>query len=174
MKKLLLTLILAFIAIPAMAADPATTHTDSWLKPVEPKFICMMNNAVFEKEQMAIEVEGKTYYGCCEMCKDKLKNDASARQAVDPISGKTVDKASAVIGEHHGAVYYFENQENFEKFASGPMPAMEEHKDGMNHDHMEGMDMKDMGGMMEGKDKTDATTSPAEPLVTPEDHKQHH
>lgn len=145
MKQFLLTLALALLALPAMAADPVT-QADSWLKPVEPQYVCMMNNAVFEKEQMAIEVEGKTYYGCCEMCKSKLQNDASARQAVDPVTGKTVDKASAVIGEHHGAVYYFESQETFEKFASGPMPAMDEaEQQGMNHDHMDGMDMSGHG-----------------------------
>ncbi len=60
----------------------------------------------------------------------------------------------------HGMTYYFENEENFQTYAKGPMPEMK-------HEHMEGMDMK-------GMDKNDATKAPAEPLVTPEDHKQHH
>lgn len=145
MKRLLLTLFLAVLAFPAMAADPAP-QAESWLKPVEHKYVCMMNNAVFDKEQMAIEVEGKTYYGCCEMCKGKLQSDASARQAVDPVSGKTVDKADAVIGEYQGVVYYFENQANFEKFAGGPKPVAEDHAPGMNHDMMDGMDMSGQKG----------------------------
>lgn len=142
MKTFLLSVILAFVAFPAFAAEPAHhQNADSWLKPVEAKFVCMMNNAVFDKEQMAIEVEGKTYYGCCAMCKERLQKDVSARQAVDPISGKTIDKASAVIGaDAHGMVYYFENEENFQKYANGSMPEMK-------HEHMEGMDMKGPQGM---------------------------
>lgn len=160
MKNLILTMIMAFVAFPAMAADPATP-ADGWLKPVEAKYVCMMNDMAFDKEQMAIEVGGKTYYGCCEMCKDMLNNDAVKRTATDPVSKKPVDKATAVIGaDPHGMTYYFENEENFQTYAKGPMPEMK-------HEHMEGMDMK-------GMDKTDATKAPAEPLVTPEDHKQHH
>ncbi len=82
-------------------------------------------------------------YGCCPMCKDILQKDASKRSAKDPVSGNAVDKSSAVIGtDAHGMVYYFENKENFNKYASGPMPEM-------NHEHMEGMDMEgmDMKGM---------------------------
>ena len=58
----------------------------------------MVNNAVYEKDQIAVQVDGKTYFGCCEMCKGRLASDASARSATDPVSGKTVDKATAVIG----------------------------------------------------------------------------
>lgn len=141
MKKLLLTILLAFIAIPAMAAEPENhQHADGWLKPVEAKFVCMMNNKVFDKPQIAIEVEGKTYYGCCPMCAEKLKNSAELRQGIDPVSGNKVDKASAVIGaDPHGMTYYFENEENFHKYASGPMPEMK-------HEHMGGMDMEGMSG----------------------------
>jgi len=157
MRKLLLLsgLMLAIATIQPVYAEETTApaaHADhaqhatgqetpeaGWLKHVEAKYVCMMNNAVFDKEQTAIEVEGKTYYGCCAMCADKLKNDPSARQATDPVSGNAVDKATAVIGDHHGKVYYFENEENFQKFASGPMPDMEEHQhmEGMSHENME-------------------------------------
>ncbi len=160
MKNLILTMIMAFMAFPAMAADPAT-QADGWLKPVEAKYVCMMNDMAFDKEQMAVKVGDKTYYGCCEMCKEMLNKDVSKRTATDPVSKNPVDKATAVIGaDPHGMTYYFENEENFQTYAKGPMPEMK-------HEHMEGMDMK-------GMDKTDATKAPAEPLVTPEDHKQHH
>ncbi|MCK6418900.1 MAG: TRASH domain-containing protein [Alphaproteobacteria bacterium] len=167
MKKLLLTILMLFIAIPAMAAESGHEHT--WLKSVEAKYVCMMNNKVFDTPQIAIEVEGKTYYGCCPMCADKLKNDASLRSAVDPVSGKQVDKSNAVIGaDPHGMTYYFESQENFHIYASGPMPEMK-------HEHMEGMDMKgDMGHMMEGHDKGSEATAPVEPQATPENHESHH
>jgi YHS domain-containing protein len=169
MKKLLLTILMLFITIPAIAAETGHEHSDSWLKPVEAQYVCMMNNKVFDKPQIAIEVEGKTYYGCCPMCADKLKNDAALRSATDPVSGKTVDKASAVIGaDPHGMTYYFENEENFHKYASGPMPEMK-------HEHMEGMDMKgDTGHMMEDHDKGRETATPAETQETPENHEEHH
>jgi YHS domain-containing protein len=87
------------------------------LKQVETKKVCMINNQVFEKDQIPIEVEGKTYYGCCEMCKERLAKDPASRQAVDPVTGKTVDKAKAVIGMlPDGKVLYFESAETLEKY----------------------------------------------------------
>ena len=126
MKTILLALVMALSAFaPAMAADTGHTHDATWLKSTEAQYVCMMNNKVFDKPQIAIEIEGKTYYGCCPMCADRLKNDVSLRTATDPVSGKQVDKASAVIGaDTHGMTYYFESKENLDKFASGPMPAM--------------------------------------------------
>lgn len=86
---------------------------------VETKYVCMINNQKFDKEQIAVDVEGQTYYGCCEMCKEKLKNDKTSRWATDPVSGKKVDKAKAVIGATaDGKVFYFENAENLKKFKS--------------------------------------------------------
>jgi YHS domain-containing protein len=94
---------------------------DSALVQVETKYVCMINNQKFDKEQIAVEVSGQTYYGCCEMCKDKLKNDAKSRTAVDPVSGKKVDKAKAVIGANaEGKVFYFENAENLKKYNATP------------------------------------------------------
>lgn len=169
MKTLILTILMAFFAVPAMAAGESHKHADSWLKPVDAKMVCMMNDRVFDKEQMAIEIEGKTYYGCCPMCKEMLGKDPSKRAATDPVSGNTVDKATAVIGaDTHGMTYYFENEENLHKFASGPMPEMK-------HDHMKGMDMKgDTGHMMEGQDKGSEAAVPVEPQATPESHESHH
>lgn len=167
MKKLLLTLLMLFIAAPAMAAESGHSHADSWLKPVEAQYVCMMNNKVFDKPQMAIEIEGKTYYGCCAMCKDMLGKDASKRTATDPVSGKTVDKAEAIIGaDPHGMTYYFENEENFHAYASGPMPEMK-------HDHMDGMDMM-KGGMMHDHGHESGNVAPAETPAAPENHEQHH
>ncbi|MEE9252682.1 MAG: hypothetical protein V3U74_04935 [Thermodesulfobacteriota bacterium] len=79
----------------------------------------MITNQRYDKEQIPTSVEGKTYYGCCEMCKAKLQNDPNNRFAVDPVSGNVVDKALAVIGAApDGKVYYFENEENLKSFKS--------------------------------------------------------
>ncbi len=103
------------LAPPAPAGDK--TAADPGLRRVEPRFVCMVNNAVFDKEQIPVEVEGKTYYGCCQMCKKALTENAELRVAVDPVSGKQVDKAKAVIAATaDGSVVYFENEANFEKY----------------------------------------------------------
>ncbi len=87
------------------------------LKRVETKKVCMVNNQVFEKDQIPVAVDGKTYYGCCEMCKERLAKDAAARTGVDPVTGKPVDKATAVIAAMpDGKVLYFESQETYEKY----------------------------------------------------------
>lgn len=87
------------------------------LVPVEAKKVCMVNEQVFDRDQIPVEVDGKTYYGCCEMCKKTLAENAEKRMATDPISGKQVDKAVAVIAaDENRNVYYFENEENLAKF----------------------------------------------------------
>lgn len=80
--------------------------------------VCMVTNMVFPRTQIPVAHQGKTYYGCCENCKKTLSEDASARVAVDPVSGKAVDKAKAVIAaKEDGSVIYFESKKTFENFA---------------------------------------------------------
>jgi YHS domain-containing protein len=79
--------------------------------------VCMVNNTRFDKDQIPVPVGGKTYFGCCEMCKGRLAADASVRQATDPVSGKPVDKAKAVIGaKPDGKVLYFESEKTFSAY----------------------------------------------------------
>ena len=74
----------------------------------------MVNNQFMGRPQIPIAVDGKTYYGCCEMCKGRLGNDPSTRTATDPLTQKPVDKAAAVIAKGpDGAVAYFESEQNF-------------------------------------------------------------
>ena len=91
----------------------------STLTEVEPKQVCMVNDSLFPKEQIPVVVSDKTYYGCCEMCKDQLANNPDLRISIDPVSGKKVDKANSVIGAtSNGEVFYFENKENLKKFST--------------------------------------------------------
>ncbi len=95
----------------------ANTSTD--LKQVESKYVCMVTNQLYDKEQIPVAVDGKMYYGCCQMCEAKLKEDPSSRIATDPVSGKEVDKSTAVIGAApDGKVYYFENAEDLKAYAN--------------------------------------------------------
>ena len=87
---------------------------------VEAKYVCMINNQRFNKEQIPVAVGNRTYFGCCQMCKDKLRNDPRSRAAIDPVSKKKVDKATAIIGvDADGSAYYFENAENLKQFKPG-------------------------------------------------------
>jgi YHS domain-containing protein len=100
----------------AFAAEPA-------LQKVEAKKVCMVNDQLFGKDQIPVEVQGRTYYGCCEMCKERLAKDAAARTAVDPLSGKQVDKATAVIGARpDGSVLYFESDKSFAEYLAKNPP----------------------------------------------------
>lgn len=88
------------------------------LRVVESKYVCMVNNKVLANEQIPVEVNGKTYYGCCAMCKAKLERNSNVRTAIDPVSGNSVDKASAVIAARpDGSVLYFENERNFDSYS---------------------------------------------------------
>lgn len=80
--------------------------------------VCMVNNAYMGKKQIEVPHDGKIYYGCCEMCVERIPKDKSVREAIDPYSGKTVDKANAyiVMISDEGEVAYFENEDNYMKF----------------------------------------------------------
>lgn len=111
---LALVLLLAFVAATAGTAQAGENGVRPALKRVETKRVCMVNNQVFDKDQIPVAVEGKTYYGCCEMCKERLAKDVTARTGTDPVSGKPVDKATAVIGAlPDGKVLYFESEATF-------------------------------------------------------------
>lgn len=72
------------------------------------------------KKQFEVQFEGKTYYGCCENCKQRIPNETTARVAIDPMTGKGVDKATAVIAitGDNDEVMYFESKESFAKYKS--------------------------------------------------------
>ncbi len=115
MRKSVLLLAILLVAMSAFAGGDGIKPTSALTK-VEPKTVCMINEQAMGKDQIPVEVEGKTYYGCCEMCKKALADNADKRVAVDPVSGKQVDKAKAVIAaQKDGRVFYFENDANLAK-----------------------------------------------------------
>ncbi len=114
MKKkvtLLLLVVAGFIAAPIYSLAES-----QGLKASE---VCMMNNKFFGKEQIPVDVGGKTYYGCCQGCKTTLKENPATRKSIDPYSGKEVDKADAfIVKKPNGSdeVLYFESRETYESF----------------------------------------------------------
>lgn len=104
---------LIVLSVNIIATNYIYSENPATLMQVESKYVCMITNKLFTDEQIVVDFEGKKYYGCCEMCKDKLESDVASRQAYDPLSGNTVDKATAVIGaDSSGNVFYFENENN--------------------------------------------------------------
>lgn len=83
----------------------------------DPSQVCMVNNQFMGKPQIPIGVEGRTYYGCCAMCKDRLGNDPASRTAQDPVTGETVDKSAAVIiQDSTGKVMYFASEDTLRRY----------------------------------------------------------
>lgn len=79
--------------------------------------VCMVNDTFFARQQIPVEVEGRTYYGCCAACKQRLAEDAAIRSAVDPVTGEAVDKATATIAARpDGSVLYFASEENLARY----------------------------------------------------------
>ena len=121
-KFVLKLFVLSFMALvlfsaPGLMAEEGATTPSASLKEVEGKNVCMITDQLFIKEQIPVELEGKTYYGCCEMCKAKIKNEPQSRVAIDPVSGNEIDKSEAVIGAApDGSVYYFESEENLSNY----------------------------------------------------------
>lgn len=80
--------------------------------------VCMVNDRVFGKPQIPVEFEGKTYYGCCQGCVNRIKNDRSVRYSKDPVTGSEVDKATAFITEGPGGeALYFESRETATEYS---------------------------------------------------------
>jgi YHS domain-containing protein len=118
-NRLVFTLALALTLVATAALAAEDTSNDKVVV-VLSKNVCMINNRSMANEQIPVEIDGKTYYGCCPMCKEKLVKDETSRYAIDPVSGKQVDKAKAVIGALPGAaVLYFENETNLQKYNAG-------------------------------------------------------
>lgn len=102
------------------SSSPAVTRASEQaaITRVDPSQVCMVNNHYMGKPQIPIVVSGRTYFGCCDMCKSRLAQDAEARAAHDPVTGVLVDKAASVIGKDaSGAVFYFENETNLQRYA---------------------------------------------------------
>ena len=102
----------------AAAAPPSRAATAAPVQVVaDPSKVCMMNDRVMGHPQIPVVVEGKTYYGCCAMCKERLAQDAAARTATDPVTGRSVDKAGAVIAQRpDGSVLYFESKATLRRY----------------------------------------------------------
>lgn len=106
----------------ALAPTTATPAAESGLTRVEDvSQVCMVTNQFMGVAQIPIDVEGKTYFGCCEMCKARLAKEPETRNATDPVTGAAVDKATAVIArEAGGKVHYFATLDTLARYRATP------------------------------------------------------
>jgi len=127
MKKIILMIIILISILSLGCSNNGITSgaiseieiTSKSLTKADPQYVCMINDELFNKKQIPVNVSGKVYYGCCEMCEKTLRNKPESRIAIDPVSGNEVDKAIAIIGtDTQGKAYYFENENNFNNYQS--------------------------------------------------------
>jgi YHS domain-containing protein len=103
-------------AAPAAEASPLALPA-GMTRVADVSQVCMVNDQFMGKPQIPVEVEGRTYYGCCAMCKDKLDNQPESRLAKDPVTGEAVDKATAIIiQDPQGKVMYFASEATLRQF----------------------------------------------------------
>jgi len=114
-KRAFLAVLLVFafcVTLPALLAAAGEK-----VKQVSSENVCMINKRHFDNAQTRVALDGRSYFACCEPCVKQLKDDPASRMDVDPVSGKTVDKATAAVGvDKEGNVYFFENPDNLKKF----------------------------------------------------------
>lgn len=85
--------------------------------------VCMMQDTLMAVPAIPLASNGKTYYGCCEMCKAKIAAEPERyKLARDPVSGATVDKATAVLLSVDGRVLYFESDKSRDQFVDRLTP----------------------------------------------------
>lgn len=112
---------LAFLSGPsAQISVAADTGVGPSVTRVDPAYVCMVNDRSYPQPQIAVPVDERTYYGCCEMCKTTLAESTKHRKGIDPVTGNSVDKSRAVIGAlPDGRVHYFEDESSFRVFSTG-------------------------------------------------------
>lgn len=82
--------------------------------------ICMVDD-IYQGDYPTINlsIANKTYYGCDAKAIQRLTSKPELRSAVDPVTHRKIDKASAVIAidrKRDGKVLYFESRETFKRF----------------------------------------------------------
>ncbi len=120
-KRFFFAMLMAFTLLAPAVQQVHAGDSGPALSRADAEYVCMINDELFLKKQIPVVVDEKTYYGCCPMCKERLRQDAGTRTAVDPVSGRPVDKATAVIGAaSDNSVFYFETEANMRHFRPDP------------------------------------------------------
>lgn len=96
-------------------SPPRETNTVTIVE--DPSLVCMVNNTYMAAPQDRVVVDGRSYYGCCPACRDRLTTEPAVRTARDPVSGEVVDKASAVLArDDRNGILYFASAEHARQY----------------------------------------------------------
>lgn len=99
----------------------AVAESAAQTQPIERAKVCMLEDMVQTKPGIEHTVDGKTYYVCCPMCTQRMDAEPERyTRAHDPVSGKTVDKATAPLLAYKEKAYYFATEESRAAFAKDP------------------------------------------------------
>lgn len=127
MHKLIISLLLTGVVACSRTGDAPTPSSErpqlslpaGLSRVTDPSQVCMINDQFMGRTQIPVVVEGRTYYGCCPACKEKLEKQPESRMAVDPVSGAQVDKARAIIVQDSaGKVLYFASEDTLRGYRS--------------------------------------------------------
>jgi YHS domain-containing protein len=121
--KVLLSMILIAASACSRQDAPPRANASSTSLPAgltrvsDPSQVCMVNDQFMGKAQIPVQVDGRTYYGCCPMCKEKLEKQPAMRLARDPVTGEEVDKATAIIiQDASGKLLYFASEDTLLRY----------------------------------------------------------
>lgn len=99
------------------AAPVATELPAGITRVTDTSQVCMVTDQYMGRPQIPVDVEGRTYFGCCPMCKDRLNNEPAIRTARDPVSGEQVDKAKAlIVQDASGKLMYFASEDTLRRY----------------------------------------------------------
>jgi len=115
---------IADTATEATAAVPKSDKANSAYNKgdsVPSHLVCMVNDTFMGTPQLEVRYQNKTYYGCCQMCQERIPKDSVVRYAKDPHTLEPVDKADAyiVLIGNQGEVAYFKNEASYQQFKAG-------------------------------------------------------
>ena len=101
-----------------IATTATVIFSDSGITKLSNSQVCMINNRFMNSEQIAVPLNHKIYYGCCEGCVKALNEDSTSHYTSDPLSGEKVDKAIFIIGKPGSKedVLYFKNEKNAREY----------------------------------------------------------
>lgn len=112
------------VSVLFLLTRPASTEQDAGQQGqrlVDRTRVCMLQDTLQARAGLEYEHQGKKYYLCCGGCLAAFKgNAAQYSTATDPVSGATVDKATAPIYAYHGRAYFFVSEESLDTFARDP------------------------------------------------------
>jgi YHS domain-containing protein len=84
--------------------------------------VCMVKRGVQASTPHTEQYGGKTYHFCCSGCLTRFRaNPEIERFATDPVNGKKIDKADALIYSYQGRAYFLSSPRSLKKFAKKPV-----------------------------------------------------